>query len=155
MYKETLEPNIRCTGPTLVLSKNQRLSISSYPADNVCLVCSLLLTKNIYGVPGKEVFISYSQWNRQLQHSFEAGFWVSGTPDDPNEKHPDLVHKKGIYKDSYGASSPWCDYQLRPNFSIAMVVVSEGCRNIPTFSILIGSCVIDKSCDWFLIRCLC
>eukprot|EP00064_Thunnus_orientalis_P011496 superscaffoldBa00001663_g11527 len=56
----------------------------------------------------KEVFIPYSQWNNQLQKSFEAGFWVSGEPNDPHEKHPDLVHKKGIYKDSYGASSP-CD----------------------------------------------
>uniref|UniRef100_A0A668A3N5 Glycogen debranching enzyme n=1 Tax=Myripristis murdjan TaxID=586833 RepID=A0A668A3N5_9TELE len=74
---------------------------------------------------GKDVFISYTQWNDQLQHSFEAGFWVSGDPKDPNEKHPDLVHKKGIYKDSYGASSPWCDYQLRPNFTIAMVVAPE------------------------------
>ncbi|XP_037314031.2 glycogen debranching enzyme isoform X1 [Pungitius pungitius] len=73
----------------------------------------------------KEVFISYSQWNQQLQQSFEAGYWVSGDPQDPNEKHPDLVHKKGIYKDSYGASSPWCDYQLRPNFTIAMVVSPE------------------------------
>uniref|UniRef100_A0A7N6FCD8 Glycogen debranching enzyme n=1 Tax=Anabas testudineus TaxID=64144 RepID=A0A7N6FCD8_ANATE len=74
---------------------------------------------------GKEVFVSYSQWNQQLQQSFEAAFWVSGDPKDPNEKHPDLVHKKGIYKDSYGASSPWCDYQLRPNFTIAMVVAPE------------------------------
>ncbi|KAL7386629.1 hypothetical protein ABVT39_011254 [Epinephelus coioides] len=74
---------------------------------------------------GKEMFISYSQWNQQLQQSFEAGFWVSGDPNDPNEQHPDLVHKKGIYKDSYGASSPWCDYQLRPNFTIAMVVAPE------------------------------
>lgn len=77
-------------------------------------------------VPGQEVFVSYSQWDQQLQQSFEAGFWVSGDPHDPNEKHPDLVHKKGIYKDSYGASNPWCDYQLRPNFTIAMVVVSRG-----------------------------
>lgn len=74
---------------------------------------------------GKEVFIPYLKWNQQLQQSFEAGFWVSGEPNDPNEKHPDLVHKKGIYKDSYGASSPWCDYQLRPNFTIAMVVAPE------------------------------
>ncbi|XP_026006113.1 glycogen debranching enzyme isoform X3 [Astatotilapia calliptera] len=74
---------------------------------------------------GKEVFISYSQWNEQLSQSFEAGFWVSGDPDDPDEKHPELVHKKGIYKDSYGASSPWCDYQLRPNFTVAMVVAPE------------------------------
>ncbi|KAM6918647.1 glycogen debranching enzyme [Xenentodon cancila] len=74
---------------------------------------------------GKEVFISYSQWNQQLQRSFEAAFWVSGLPDDPNEKRPDLVHKKDIYKDSCGASSHWCDYQLRPNFAIAMVVAPE------------------------------
>ena len=71
------------------------------------------------------MFISYSQWNQQLQQSFEAAYWVSGAPNDPNEKHPELVHKKGIYKDSYGASSPWCDYQLRPNFTVAMVVVSR------------------------------
>lgn len=74
-------------------------------------------------VPGQELFISYSQWNQQLQQAFEAAFWVSEDPQDSNEKNPELVHKKGIYKDSYGASSPWCDYQLRPNFTIAMVVV--------------------------------
>ncbi|XP_054870288.1 glycogen debranching enzyme isoform X4 [Amphiprion ocellaris] len=74
---------------------------------------------------GNKGFISYSQWNQQIQQCFEAAFWVSGDPDDPNEKHPDLVHKKGIYKDSYGASSPWCDYQLRPNFTITMVVAPE------------------------------
>ncbi|XP_041659129.1 glycogen debranching enzyme isoform X1 [Cheilinus undulatus] len=74
---------------------------------------------------GKEVFVSYSQWNQQLQQAFEACFWVSLDPHDPREKRPDLVHKRGIYKDSYGASSPWCDYQLRPNFPIAMVVAPE------------------------------
>lgn len=74
---------------------------------------------------GQLVFVSYSQWDQQLQQSFEAGFWVSRDPHDPNEKRPDLVHKRGIYKDTYGASSPWCDYQLRPNFTIAMVVAPE------------------------------
>lgn len=77
-------------------------------------------------LPGQLVFVSYSQWDQQLQQSFEAGFWVSRDPHDPNEKRPDLVHKRGIYKDTHGASSPWCDYQLRPNFTIAMVVVSTG-----------------------------
>ncbi|XP_055084309.1 glycogen debranching enzyme isoform X1 [Periophthalmus magnuspinnatus] len=74
---------------------------------------------------GTESFVSYAQWNQQIQASFETHFWVSGDPHDPNEKHPELVHKRGIYKDSHGASSPWCDYQLRPNFTIAMVVAPE------------------------------
>lgn len=88
-------------------------------------------------VPGQELFVSYSQWNQQLQQAFEAAFWVSEDPQDSNEKNPELVHKKGIYKDSYGASSPWCDYQLRPNFTIAMVVV---CRA------RVFSLPIEKTC---------
>ncbi|NXA07805.1 GDE enzyme, partial [Sapayoa aenigma] len=74
---------------------------------------------------GKEEIITYDEWNRKIQGHFERLFFVSENPADPNEKHPDLVHKRGIYKDSYGASSPWCDYQLRPNFTIAMVVAPE------------------------------
>ncbi|XP_063481653.1 glycogen debranching enzyme isoform X4 [Symphalangus syndactylus] len=74
---------------------------------------------------GKAVKVSYDEWNRKIQDNFEKLFYVSEDPSDLNEKHPNLVHKRGIYKDSYGASSPWCDYQLRPNFTIAMVVAPE------------------------------
>lgn len=69
--------------------------------------------------------VSYDEWNRKIQDNFEKLFYVSEDPSDFNEQNPNLVHKRGIYKDSYGASSPWCDYQLRPNFTIAMVVVSN------------------------------
>lgn len=92
----------------------------------------LSIMRRLHCVPGKEVFVSYSQWNQQLQQSFEAAFWVSEDPNSPYEKRPDLVHKKGIYKDSYGASSPWCDYQLRPNFTITMVVVGSNSLTPPT-----------------------
>uniref|UniRef100_A0A671PSY8 Glycogen debranching enzyme n=1 Tax=Sinocyclocheilus anshuiensis TaxID=1608454 RepID=A0A671PSY8_9TELE len=74
---------------------------------------------------GKQLFMFYEEWDRKIQQNFEKMFYVSNYPNDPNEKHPELVHKRGIYKDSYGASSPWCDYQLRPNFPIAMVVAPE------------------------------
>ncbi|XP_050816886.1 glycogen debranching enzyme isoform X2 [Gopherus flavomarginatus] len=74
---------------------------------------------------GKKETITYDEWNGKIQGHFEKLFFVSENPADPNEKHPNLVHKRGIYKDSYGASSPWCDYQLRPNFTIAMVVAPE------------------------------
>ncbi|XP_066539576.1 glycogen debranching enzyme-like [Hoplias malabaricus] len=69
--------------------------------------------------------VSYEEWNQRIQDNFEKMFYISPDPQDPNEQHPDLVHKRNIYKDSYGASSPWCDYQLRPNFPIAMVVAPE------------------------------
>ncbi|KAM8930067.1 glycogen debranching enzyme isoform 1-T1 [Pelodytes ibericus] len=74
---------------------------------------------------GKEVMVTFSEWNQCIQDHFEKLFYVSDDPSDPNEQRPDLVHKREIYKDSYGASSPWCDYQLRPNFTIAMVVAPE------------------------------
>ncbi|KAJ8012292.1 hypothetical protein DPEC_G00067150 [Dallia pectoralis] len=74
---------------------------------------------------GKEVIVSYEDWNLKIQDNFEKNFYVSYDEMDPNEKRPDLVHKRGIYKDSHGASSPWCDYQLRPNVCIAMVVAPE------------------------------
>ncbi|XP_013910329.1 PREDICTED: glycogen debranching enzyme [Thamnophis sirtalis] len=74
---------------------------------------------------GRDETFTYDQWNRKIQAHFEKLFFVSEDPNDPNETHPTLVHKRSIYKDSYGASSPWCDYQLRPNFPIAMVVAPE------------------------------
>lgn len=69
--------------------------------------------------------VSYADWNQRILANFEKMFYVAPDPEEKNEKHPALVHKRGIYKDTYGASCPWCDYQLRPNFTIAMVVVSN------------------------------
>ena len=36
-----------------------------------------------------------------------------------------FIHKTGIYKDSLGATLGYPDYRLRPNFTIAMTVVSD------------------------------
>lgn len=77
--------------------------------------------------------MSYVEWDRKIQENFEKKFYISHDPQDPEEKHPQLVHKRGIYKDSLGALSPWCDYQLRPNFPIAMVVVGSFCTVVPIF----------------------
>lgn len=74
---------------------------------------------------GQTYSVSYVEWDHKIQENFEKNFYISHDPHDPEEKHPQLVHKRGIYKDSFGASSPWCDYQLRPNFPIAMVVAPE------------------------------
>uniref|UniRef100_A0A672JG74 Glycogen debranching enzyme n=1 Tax=Salarias fasciatus TaxID=181472 RepID=A0A672JG74_SALFA len=74
---------------------------------------------------GKTFSVSYEDWDQKIQEHFEKHFYISNSPKECEDKHPELVHKRGIYKDSFGASSPWCDYQLRPNFTVAMVVAPE------------------------------
>uniref|UniRef100_A0A665URJ1 Glycogen debranching enzyme n=1 Tax=Echeneis naucrates TaxID=173247 RepID=A0A665URJ1_ECHNA len=74
---------------------------------------------------GQMCSVSYVEWDSKIQENFEKKFYISHDPQDPEEEQPELVHKRGIYKDSYRASSPWCDYQLRPNFPIAMTVAPE------------------------------
>lgn len=66
---------------------------------------------------------TFKQWAGKIQSNFEKYFWVNTSP-IVGEIRSDLVNKRGIYKDCYGASQPWTDFQLRCNFPIAMVTVS-------------------------------
>lgn len=70
---------------------------------------------------------TYEEWARRIDANFERHFWISPNPDHSNEPHPELINKRAIYKDSLGASKPWADYQLRPNYVLAMAVVSSFC----------------------------
>lgn len=65
---------------------------------------------------------SFKEWSEKIQTSFEKYFWVNTTPID-GEIRQDLINKRGIYKDIYGSSESFPDFQLRCNFPIAMVVV--------------------------------
>jgi glycogen debranching enzyme len=69
---------------------------------------------------------SFDQWNSALQTSFEKCFYI------PKESSMDsnymidskIVNVRGIYKDTYKSSLHYTDYQLRPNFVVAMALVS-------------------------------
>ncbi|KAJ3340943.1 hypothetical protein HDU93_006029 [Gonapodya sp. JEL0774] len=79
------------------------------------------------GVTSSGTFISWDQWNEMLLSSFEKHFFI---PEDEAQYpqyvlNPELVRRKGIYKDTYGASLKNMDYQLRPNFCVAMTVAPE------------------------------
>jgi len=62
--------------------------------------------------------LPYQEWNARLQQSFEKVFWVGA-----DEMSPAPV--RCIYKDTDGATRTWQDFQLRPNFCIAMAVAPE------------------------------
>mmetsp|Transcript_124228 Transcript_124228/g.397636 ORF Transcript_124228/g.397636 Transcript_124228/m.397636 type:complete len:1019 (+) Transcript_124228:79-3135(+) len=62
--------------------------------------------------------LSYKEWDARLQRNFERLFWVA-----PDERAPTPL--RNFYKDTVGATRNWQDYQLRPNFPIAMAVAPE------------------------------
>lgn len=70
------------------------------------------------GKNGEKTVWTFEQWADLIQKNFDTEFFV--TPQSGQ-----YVNKVGIYKDSVGASQPWTDFQLRCNFPIAMVAVSE------------------------------
>lgn len=71
------------------------------------------------GPNGQKTSWTYKEWANRIAENFEKHFFVTET-----EKAP-LANKKNIYKDCYGASQRWTDYQLRCNFPISMVVAPE------------------------------
>eukprot|EP00922_Rhytidocystis_sp_ex-Travisia-forbesii_P065765 GHVS01097680.1.p1 GENE.GHVS01097680.1~~GHVS01097680.1.p1 ORF type:complete len:1836 (-),score=266.89 GHVS01097680.1:358-5865(-) len=82
--------------------------------------------------PHKDVTLSngtsmtYKQWNDLLAKSFEKHFYVPSEADDGDAVvDTKLVNKRQIYKDVLKATQPWCDYQLRPNYCVAMAVAPE------------------------------
>ena len=68
--------------------------------------------------------MTFEEWNERILRNFERCFYVGEKGETEHDPRPDLINRRCIYKDSVGATAPWTDYQLRPNFPVAMVVVS-------------------------------
>eukprot|EP01123_Difflugia_compressa_P006646 TRINITY_DN1895_c0_g1_i1.p1 TRINITY_DN1895_c0_g1~~TRINITY_DN1895_c0_g1_i1.p1 ORF type:complete len:353 (+),score=58.09 TRINITY_DN1895_c0_g1_i1:132-1061(+) len=77
--------------------------------------------------PEETCLLSYKEWDSLLASSFEKQFYIPLDPTDDTHYliNPKIVNRRGIYKDTVGASADWADYQLRPNQCIAMVVAPE------------------------------
>ncbi|XP_047352700.1 glycogen debranching enzyme [Vespa velutina] len=73
---------------------------------------------------GSVVTWSYKQWADKISANFEKYFYINEVPTE-GELKPELIHRRGIFKDSHGATQEWADYQLRPNFPITMIVAPE------------------------------
>ncbi|CAF4654032.1 unnamed protein product, partial [Rotaria socialis] len=62
--------------------------------------------------------------------NFEKEFWI----DESNSSQ--FVNRKQIYKDTINSTLQWTNYQLRPNFLIAAVIVWLALKQVET--ILLG-----------------
>ncbi|KDN43331.1 glycoside hydrolase family 133 protein [Tilletiaria anomala UBC 951] len=80
-------------------------------------------------IDGRKTKVTYAEWDALLAKSFERCYWVPLDPaeDKTYDIDPQLVNRRGIYKDVYGSGTgrEWSDYQLRANFPIAMTVAPE------------------------------
>lgn len=67
---------------------------------------------------------SWGDWSDTLHSSFERCFYVPMSPEEDPLFGVDskLVGQRGIYRDTHGSAAVWPDYQLRPNYLIAMAV---------------------------------
>ncbi len=71
---------------------------------------------------GQEV--SFRDWASRLEKNFERCYYVplDSKEDAHYDLNPAIINRRGIYKDLYKSGKEYEDYQLRPNFPIAMTV---------------------------------
>ncbi|KAL2106419.1 hypothetical protein VUR80DRAFT_6761 [Thermomyces stellatus] len=68
--------------------------------------------------------ISFRDWAGLVRNNFERCYYIPPSKDQDKDFDVDsgMVSRRGFYKDLYRSGKPYEDYQLRPNFPIAMVV---------------------------------
>ena len=71
--------------------------------------------------------ITYDAWAQKLKDSFEHCFSVPANDSEfaNYDVNPAIVNRRGIYKDVYRGKKEYRDYQLRPNYPIAMCVAPD------------------------------
>ena len=76
-------------------------------------------------VDGNEV--SWAVWASKIKDNFERCYHVPLDRKEDKDFDVDskIVNRRGIYKDLYRSGKPYEDYQLRPNFPIAMTVAPD------------------------------
>ncbi|KAF2456675.1 hypothetical protein BDY21DRAFT_345776 [Lineolata rhizophorae] len=68
--------------------------------------------------------ITFADWAAKIKDNFERCYYVPRDPahDADFDVNSPIVNRRGIYKDLYRSGKEYEDYQLRPNFPIAMSV---------------------------------
>jgi len=68
--------------------------------------------------------ITWAEWAKLVKDNFEYCYWVpeDASEDSKYDVNSKIVNRRGIYKDLYKSGKEYEDYQLRPNYPIAMTV---------------------------------
>ena len=68
--------------------------------------------------------ITLADWAGRIKDNFERCYYVPLTPEEDSkyDVNPEIINRRGIYKDLYKSGKEFEDYQLRCNFPIAMTV---------------------------------
>ena len=71
--------------------------------------------------------LTFSAWAEKIKANFERCYFIplSATEDANYDVSPSIINRRGIYKDLYRSGKEYEDYQLRPNFPIAMAVAPD------------------------------
>ncbi|KAI9714308.1 MAG: hypothetical protein M1820_000269 [Bogoriella megaspora] len=71
--------------------------------------------------------ITYADWAAKIKANFERCYYVplDAAEDSQYNVNTPIVNRRGIYKDLYRSGKEYEDYQLRPNFPIAMTVAPD------------------------------
>ncbi|KAK9465395.1 glucanotransferase domain of glycogen debranching enzyme-domain-containing protein [Lipomyces arxii] len=71
--------------------------------------------------------VKFTEWEELVQKNFEKSYYVPVDPEDDKDYviNKACVNRRGIYKDLFRSGKEFEDYELRPNFAIAMTVAPE------------------------------
>ena len=71
-------------------------------------------------IKSNQIKFTWIDWAAKIDANFEKYFWLDESSNE--SKH---INKRNIYKDTLNSSVPWTDYQLRPNFLIALTLAPQ------------------------------
>lgn len=71
--------------------------------------------------------VPFEEWASKIMENFERCYYIPADPKDDAhyDVNPSIINRRGIYKDLYKSGKEYEDYQLRPNFPIAMTVAPQ------------------------------
>ncbi|KAF2810531.1 glycogen debranching enzyme [Mytilinidion resinicola] len=78
-------------------------------------------------IDGGDKIVSFKDWAAKIKANFEKNYYIplDASKDSEYDVNTSIINRRGIYKDLYRSGKEYEDYQLRPNFPVAMSVAPD------------------------------